>query len=67
MQSFRQSASSSGQYLSQAYALLSLRGVAYPDLIDPLVQGAKLVSMLVEDGLLQLLVLKQSLQEANLG
>lgn len=36
--------------------------MAYPDLIDPVIQGTQLISVLVEDGLLQLLVLKQDLQ-----
>ena len=34
---------------------------AYPDLIDPVIQGAQLISVFVKDGLLQLLVLKQNL------
>lgn len=36
-------------------------GEAYPDFIDPVIQGAQLISVFVEDGLLQLLVLKQNL------
>lgn len=39
---------------------------AYPDLVDPVIQGAKLISLLVEDGLLQLQILIQSLHEAHL-
>ena len=38
------------------------RGRAYPDLIDPVIKGSQLISVLVEDRLLPLLVLKQNLQ-----
>lgn len=53
-----------GSTCSQAHALLPLRVLTYPDLIDPIIQGPQLISVFVEDGLLQLLILEQSLQEA---